>query len=119
MLKEATGIFNFIGLFLFNVVFGDEDVETTAGAESPEERFETLSEKGEEGEDGEEHKGEEKSEGLKWDGFKVRASWKGEIIEALLQNRDEDGENTGELGTTTEHNMSFLLEILAPTLKKH
>lgn len=96
---------SFAGLFLFNCVIGDEDPGTEP--ESPLRDFGILSRNGDEGDDGAEL-GEEEDccEGcLRC--VRFRLSGVGEIIEVLLQNRDGGGENTGELDTATEHDISL------------
>jgi hypothetical protein len=44
----------------------------------------------------------EETGGLRWERDRVRVSCAGEVFNGLLQKRDEDGENTGELQTATE-----------------
>lgn len=105
-LNGINGISNLAGLFLFNIAPDDadegEEVEATAtataAAESPEGGFGNRIRKGEEGEEGEEEQDEE----FKWAKVSVSASGAGEIIDGLLQNIEEEGENPGELDTATE-----------------
>lgn len=84
---------------------GDEEEEVEAigaTAESPEGGFGNLIQKGEEGEDGEDEQDDEGWDDFKWANVSVRASGAGEIIAALLQNIEDEGENPGEFETATE-----------------
>lgn len=85
-----------------------EDVEAAAAAavateESPEGGFGNLIRKGEEGDEGDE--GDEACDDFRWARVSVSASDAGEIIDVLLQNIDDDGENPGEFETATETDM--------------
>lgn len=51
---------------------------------------------------------DEEGENFTWVNGKFRVfSGDGEIIDVLLQNRDDDGENTGEFETATEQDIFF------------
>lgn len=106
------------GLFLLNTVLGDDvaGAGAVAGAEleadSPVGGLGIRSRNGDEGDDGvgeeEEEDEEEGWEGLRWDRDRDRASGE-ERMEGLFRNRDDDGENTGELETATEQDILILL----------
>lgn len=88
------------------VAKGDEDDETHAEEEeSPVGGFWRRKRKGEEGEDDGVGEREEEGENLTWVSGNVRVSGDGEIMDVLLQKRDDDGENTGEFETATEHDI--------------
>lgn len=73
-----------------------------AAAESPEGGLGNLIRKGEEGEEGEEEQDDEAWDDFKWAKVSVNASGAGEIMDVLLQNIDDEGENPGEFETATE-----------------
>lgn len=51
---------------------------------------------------------DEEGENFTWVNGKFRVfSGDGEIMDVLLQNRDDDGENTGEFETATEQDIFF------------
>lgn len=96
------------GLFLLNTVLGDDEAgaEPELEADSPVGGLGIRSRNGEEGDDGaeEEEEDDEAWEGLRCARVRVRVSGE-ERREVLLQNRDDEGENTGELETATEQDI--------------
>lgn len=108
------GIASLVGRFLFKAPPGgdweaetDSDPNPSGGAgANPVSGFWKRRRNGDFGEAAEGDEGEEDAaDGLRWERVREIVSCGEESIQVLLQKRDDDGENTGELQTATEQDI--------------